>query len=183
MRISASWVASLAVWLAACGGKAGSGDVDAYNFMDAAGSNDRPIAGDCPMLPSEQHLQHPDRRAAGRSRIRTRTSRRSAARQAPPRSRSGRRSDERHVLRHPVPGRARHHDAVADREVHRGRLRRLRLEAGRRRAIAATVDHSIDSPCTHDPILPIPDVPLVEGGINTTPRPAARRRSPHADRR
>src|ERR1700742_1351720 len=52
MRISASWVASLAVCLAACGGKDGSGDIDAYNFMDAAGSNDPPITGDCPVFPS-----------------------------------------------------------------------------------------------------------------------------------
>src|SRR3954463_15759879 len=51
MRISApSVVALLAV--CACGGKGGADTPDAYNFMDAAGSGDSPIVGDCPLFPA-----------------------------------------------------------------------------------------------------------------------------------
>src|SRR3569833_1280421 len=59
MRLSASRVASMAALCAACGVNVGSAGADAYIFMDASGSNDPPIAGDCPVFPSNNMFNTP----------------------------------------------------------------------------------------------------------------------------
>jgi len=167
MRISASWVASLAALCAACGGKDGSAGADAYNFMDAAGSNDPPITGDCPVFPSNNIFNTPI-----------------GALPADPASASyittigsgklhldlGQDVDPTSDTYYGIPFQALHGTMMPWPTAKYAAVDTADYDwKPAPESDCATIDHGVEAPCAHDPILPIPDVPLVEGGINTTP--------------
>jgi hypothetical protein len=167
MRISASWVASLALVLCACGGKDGSTGVDAYNFMDAAGSGDSPITGDCPVFPSNfifnTQIGALPVDPASDAYIGTIGSNKlhlDLGQDVDPTSDSYYGIPLQAVHGATMPWPTAKYTAVDSNDYD---------WTPADESDCGKVDHSIDSPCTHDPILPIPDVPLVEGGINTTP--------------
>ena len=166
MRISAWWVASLTL-CAACGGKDGSSNgVDAYNFMDAAGSGDSPIVGDCPIFPNNNIFNTPI-----------------GALPADPASDAyigtigsgklhldlGQDVDPTSDTYYGIPYQAVHGMTIAWPTAKYAAVDTQDYDwKPAPESDCGKVDHSVDSPCSHDPILPIPDVPLVEGGINTT---------------
>ncbi len=170
MRTPVMWVAPvlLCTWVA-CGGKDGaSGDVDAYNFMDAAGSGDSPITGDCPVFPAN-HIFNTQ----------------IGALPADPASDAyiatiGATKKLHLDLGTSVDPTSADYYGIPYNTVHGTTLawpvaKYLAVDTQNYdwqpadESECATTSHDVQSPCTGDPILPIPDAPLVEGGINTTP--------------
>jgi hypothetical protein len=168
MRISLSVVALLC----ACGGGGGTaGDddstIDAYNFMDAPAASDSPIIGDCPVFPANNIFN---------SQI--------GALPVDPHSADyittigakklhldlGQTVDPTSDTYYGIPYQAVHGTMItwptakyaavdtADYDWHPAD----ESECG-------DASHAVQAPCTADPVLPIPETPLVEGGINTTP--------------
>ena len=156
---------------AACGGGGQSGDddstQDAYNFMDAPGASDSPIIGDCAVFPSNNifntQIGSLPVDAHSGDYITTIGAKKLHLD-------LGQTVDPASAEYYGIPYNAVHgtmltwptakYAAVdtADYDWHPAE----ESECG-------DASHAIQAPCTGNPVLPIPEVPLVEGGINTTP--------------
>lgn len=164
-----TWWATGVVIFAACGGPAASGDDDntGLNFLDAPGAADSPVIGDCPVFPTNSifntqigSLPADPNSAAYISTIG---------------------SKKIHLdLGQTIDTTSDEYYGIPFNTVNGNSIEWLTAKY----AAVDTADyswhpasesecgdtsHAVQAPCTGNPILPIPDQPLVEGGINTTP--------------
>jgi len=169
MRISAPSVGLVVALLAvcACGGNGGGDTPDAYNFMDAAGSGDSPIIGDCPMfppnnifntqigsLPIDPHSDDYITTISGTKKLHLDL---------------GTTVDQSADDFYGIPFQAVHGSTFQWPTAKYAAVDTANYSwHPAPESDCATIDHQVESPCTHDPILPIPESPLVEGGVNTT---------------
>ncbi len=158
------WVASLA---AACGGSSDEATQDALNFQDAPAAGNSPIIGDCPVFPANHIFNTQigalpvDSHSAdyiatiGSGRLHLDL---------------GQTVDPTSSEYFGIP-----YNAVHGQAFQWPTAKYLAVDtaaydwhpAGE--SDCGNVSHAVLSPCTNDPVLPIPATPLVESGINTTP--------------
>ncbi|HEY0253037.1 MAG TPA: hypothetical protein VGC41_15985 [Kofleriaceae bacterium] len=159
-----SWV----MLVAACGGGSGGGgdDQTGLNFQDAAGAGDSPIIGDCAVFPANNIFNTqigalPKDPASDQyvATIGAKKLHLDLGQNITPTS------DEYYGIPY---------NAVHGNSMEWLTAKYAAVDTGDYYWHPATesecgdASHAVQAPCTGNPILPIPDQPLVEGGVNTT---------------